>query len=344
MSRPRTPHGTAAPRRRLRVVLAASIASAALIAGVSTVAIALTPNDAEIVATINGAEITRAELDFHTQRVRATVDNRADATAVGETARDAALRDAAFDEIRADHALLGLAREHGLTDLETFADLRRAREETNDRRADQVANGEVVYGLTEFSLGEFHSRTMSELRTALIDTLSTGAGAPLAVTDAEVEGYLAEHAGEWAAGATTIHATILVVPGSAALDAAAVAALAHAPGGVDAAVAAVPEASVTTVTIDPDGRVAAASGDAAPTTLSPDAVAQLRTLAPGGVTDPQTHQGGWAVVRLDEASVDRDAALATYASRIRAVLAEARFDDLLAERIARQATEREPAH
>lgn len=338
MSRPRTPQRITAPRRRLPLVLAASASAVALVVGVSTVAMALASNDDDrVVATIDGADVTRAELLFHMQRVRAGVENsaRSDAAAADADLRDAALRDAALDEIEGDRALTALAREHGLAAIDTFADLRRATEATNTTRGEQAAHGEVVYGLTSFSVEEFHSRTMTELRTALIDALSKGADPELAVTDAEVEQYLAEHAREWAAGATTYRATRLELPEQAAFDEQAAAALAHAPGGLEAAASAVPGASVSPVEIDAEGRI----GDLA---LSPDALAQLRTLAPGETTTPQTHRGGWAVYRLDETSVDAEAALATYATRIRAVLVEERFEALVAERRAQQTTELSP--
>lgn len=332
---PRTPRSATTRRRRFPLVVAASIAGAAILAGVSSVAIANVPNEHDVLATIDGAAVTRAELEFHEQRVRRAIDHQGDGAD--------ALRDAALDELRADRALLALAREHDLTDLDSFADLQSAREATNARRAEQVANGEVVYGLTDFSLAEFHSRTMSEVRTALIDTMSKEPDGGLAVTDAEVEAYLGEHADEWAAGATTFHATRLVIPEAAGLDATAVAALSASPAGLDGVPAAVPGASVSRVVIDAEGRVSdePASG-AEPTALSPDAIAQVRTLAPGQATDPQTHRGGWAVYRLDEASVDEAAALATYSSRIRAVLVEARFDELLAERVADQTVDVTP--
>ncbi|MDF2989857.1 MAG: hypothetical protein K0S37_371 [Microbacterium sp.] len=337
MSRPRPHHPAPTRRRRLRVVLAGSVAAAALIAGVSTVAAALAPTGDRVVATIDGADVTRAELEFHMQRVRATVQNGSGTSGPasrGTAVTDAALRDVALGEIERDRALLALAREHGLTDLRSFADLEAAREATNARRADQVANGEIVYGLTSFTLDEFRSRTLTGLRTDLIDALSTADGgtAELAVTDDEVDAYFAAHAEEWAAAATTYRSTRLEIPAEAGLDEAQVAELAASAASLEQAAAAVPGASASPVVIDAEGR----SGDLA---LSPDVIAQLRELAPGATTTPQTHRGGWAVYRLDEASVDEQAALATYATRIRAVLTEARFDELLDARVAAQRTE-----
>jgi hypothetical protein len=362
MPRPPQPHRSAAPkRRRLRAVLAGSIAAAALIAGISTVAVAVAPDDDQVVATIDGADVTRGELLFHARLVRAAVDNAAidDATDLNSadqrTADDraAALREAALDEIRHDRALLALGRERGLTDLESFADLEAAAESTNATRARQVAEGELVYGLTEFTLDEFRSRTMTDLRTRLTAALTSGQAPELVITDAEVETFLAEHADEWAAGASTYRVTRLSIPASAGLDAARVAELAASPGGLEQAAAAVPGASTSPVLIDAEGRIKAGAGaeadadadadaDAETATgpsLSPDAIGQLRSLAPDESTDPQTDRGGWAVYRLDEASVDTAAALATYASRIRAVLVDERVDALLAERVAEQRTE-----
>lgn len=346
MSRPPRPRRTAAPKRRLRAAIMGSVAAAALIAGVSTVAVALTPNDERAVASIDGAEVTYAELRFYAGLARTRVDRSVGAEP--ETGQ-AALRDAALEEIRNDRALLALGSEHGLTELDSFAGLQAAADATNAQRAARVAEGEVVYGLTEFALDEFRSRTMSDLRTRLIAALTADPSTGLAVTDAEVEAYLTAHADEWAAGATTYHVTRLAIPATAGLDAPAVARLTASTGSLEQAAAAVPGASTSPIVLDAEGRLATDATDAAGATgaaggapLSPDAVAQLRTLAPGGLTDPQTDRGGWAVYRLDEASVDSAAALTTYATRIRAVLAGERFDALLAERIAAQRIELSP--
>jgi hypothetical protein len=341
MPRPLPPQRTVAPKhRRARAVIAGSIAAAALIAGVSTVAVALTPGDDQVVATVDGAEVTRAEARFYGGLVRSTIEPSA---AADHDSRAAALGEAALAELRHDRALLDLGREHGLTEITSFADLEAAADVTNAQRAAQVAEGEVVYGLTEFALDEFRSRTMSDLRTRLIAALREDPAAGPAATDAEVEAYLAEHADEWAAGATTYRVTRLEVPAAAGLDASAVAELSASAGSLEQAAAAVPGASASPIVLDAEGRTVANATDVeGAASLSPDAIAQLRALAPGGLTDPQTDRGGWAVYRLDEAVVDAAAALTTYGSRIRAVLADERFDALLAERIDAQHVELSP--
>ena len=277
----------------------------ALVAGVGIVIVALVvagfalANRADEVASIDGHPVTRDELAFHVQRQES------------------------LDKVWRDKVLLILANEQGFGVPVDHEDFLTELAEENERRAKAVANGEVVYGLTEFSLDEYYAHRLAEIGTALKRRL--GESGALRVTDAEVRRAFDANRDKWNAGATVYRYTKLVVrvPANEALD---VQRRVAAASDLATAAARERDAELTTGTFD-----GAAAGV---TTHGPDLLPVLEPLAAGELSVPVVGADELTYYRLDSKTVDADAAFAKYAQRIRQSLVDEKFDHLLRSRIA----------
>ncbi|MEV0381553.1 hypothetical protein [Nonomuraea sp. NPDC050643] len=286
------------------------------------------------VAAIDGHAVTRDELLFHMRRLAPRVQNELrnqhrlqgaidwNAEAGGRSALQR-LTTRALDEIRRDRTTLLLAEEQGLIGATGHADFLAELAAENERRADAIARGEVVYGLAEFSPEEYYSHRLTALTTGLKQRLS--AGGPLRVTDAEVREAFDADRESWSANATTYTYSTLVVPvpdGAAAGYAA----------GLQRRVSAAdrltelkePGARLTTATYQGGGSAA----------HDRDLMAVLGTLASGQISAPVPGTGQITYYELDGRTVDEDAAFTAYSRRIRQSLIEEKFAQFLQRRVA----------
>ncbi|MFI9837221.1 hypothetical protein ACIHFD_09325 [Nonomuraea sp. NPDC051941] len=321
---------------RTAVLIAAVVAAlAALVLG--GVALAQRTNE---VASLDGHAVTRDELLFHMRRLTPQVENElrnqyrlqgaidwnakpGDKTALQRLAARA------LDEIRRDKTALVLAKEQHLIGSVDHADFLAELAAENERRADAIARGQVVYGLAEFSPEEYYSHRLTGLTTGLKQRLS--ANGPLRVTDAEVRRAFDADRDSWSANATTYtYATLVVpVPDGAPAD--------HTAGyaaGLQRRVAAAgrlaeladrePGARLTTATRQGGGSAA----------HDQELMAMLGKLAPGQISGPVPGTGQITYYQLNGKTVDEDAAFAEYSRRIRQSLIEERFDQFLQRRVA----------
>lgn len=274
----------------------------ALVAGVGIVIAALVVTGFALaqrtneVGSLDGHPVTRAELAFHVQRHEP------------------------LDELWRDKTTLVLATEQGLDVPVDHEEILTAMEEENDRRAAAVANGEVVYGLTEFSLDEYYSHLLTEVRTALKQRLGAREGDPLWVTEADVRRAFDADRDKWSAGATTYRYSKLVVSRP---DAALQRQVAAADRLADLAL---PRAELTTGTYD-----ASQTGMVA---QDQDLAGLLDHLDRGEISAPVVGTDEITYYQLDDETVDENVAFTKYAKRIRQSLVDEKFDQYVQRRIA----------
>lgn len=114
------------------------------------------------VASLDGHPVTRDEVLFHMRRLAPTVQNELRNTyhlrgaidwntKAGDQTALQRLETRALDEIWRDKTTLVLAKEQGLTDSVDYADFVADLATENQDRADAVAAGRTVYGVTRFS-------------------------------------------------------------------------------------------------------------------------------------------------------------------------------------------------
>lgn len=325
--------------RRAAVIFAGAAAAVtgALVAVIAVTSAGAAPAN---LGAIDGTPVTSDELLFHMERVRPAIENEVlvstgsgtvdwDAP-LGDTTAIDRLRSAALDELAQDRVVFALGFEHGLIPYEDFAGFEAALAETNTARAAQLAEGEVVYGLTSFRAQEFYGRTVSDLRTKLASASDAGGDPVVAIDDAQVTAYFDAHAEDWTVNASTYALTRIAVPLASTTAEALTQQLAST--GVDATLAHYPQASLATATLD------GATGvlDDGTRTPDPRLVAELPSLPVGAFASPVVELGQHVVYRIDAITVDREAAFAAYASRIRALLASDAIDALIASRVAAQ--------
>ncbi|MFI7132214.1 hypothetical protein ACIBQ1_41510 [Nonomuraea sp. NPDC050153] len=320
--------GKGAPRGR-------SPRAAVLIAGMVAALVALTiggvalARRTDAVASLDGHTVTRDELLFHMRRLTPQVENEIrndsrpqDAKAGGKSAIQR-LAARALDEIRRDKTALVLAKEQHLIGSVDHADFLTELAAENERRADAVARGQVVYGLAEFAPEEYYSHRLTELTTSLKRRLSADADGPLRVTDADVRRAFDADRDAWSANATTYtYATLVVpVPDGASTE------------GLQRRVAAAdrlaeladrePGARLTTATQRGGGSAA----------HDQELMAVLGKLAPGEISGPVPGTGQITYYQLNGKTVDEDAAFAEYSRRIRQSLIEEKFTQFLQRRV-----------
>ncbi|TDC90917.1 hypothetical protein E1292_43200 [Nonomuraea deserti] len=317
--------------------------AAVLFAGVCAVLAALLLTGAVLsqrggeVASVDGHAVTRDELLFHMRRLAPSVQNElrnryhlqgaVDWNArAGDRSALQRLTARALDEIERDKTALILAKEQGLIDSVDHAGFLAELAAENERRAEAVTRGEVVYGLREFSPDEYYSHRLTELTTRLEQRLSTVAGGPLQVTDADVRRAFDADPDAWSANATTYAYAKLVVP---VPDGASAGYLAGLQRRVDAA-----DRLADLAGREPGARLTKAThqggGSAA---HEQDLMAVLGELAPGGISAPVEGGGQVTYYELTSRSVDEDAAFAEYARRIRQSLIEKKFGAYLQRRV-----------
>lgn len=326
-------------RRRSRLLFAAGLVvlTGTVVVGVAVSGAGAAPAE---VGAIDGAPVTRDELRFHMERVRPTVENEVLVATgapvtdwnvpLGETTAIDRLRAAALDELATDRVVLDLGHERGLVPFSDFAGFEQALADTNTARAAQLDEGEVVYGLTSFRAQEYYGRTIADVRTKLVSALSSGTDRLIDVSDAEVRDAFDARAEDWTLNASTYQLTRIAVPLDS--DTAEQFAARVAAEGVESVAGTRPGASVSTSTLD------GATGllDGGSRTPDPRLVAEIATLPAGASTSPVVERGEHVVYRVDAVTVDREAAFAAYADRIRDQLEDTAFDALIAERVAAQ--------
>lgn len=333
-----TPPTSRRPSRRTVLVLTG--VCLALTALVVTAVTLLRPDRTDEVASLDGHPVTRDELLFHMRRLAPTVQNELrnkyhlkgtinwNAKAGDRTALQR-LETRALDEVRRDRTTLVLAKEQGLVDSVDYADFLADLARENQSRADAVAAGKTVYGVTEFTPEEYYTHRLTEITTNLKERLGADAGDPLWVTDAEVRHTFDTDRDDWSANATTYRYSRLVVPvpaGASAEYAARLKRRVASAGSLAAAAAAEPGAKVTTATYDGGGSTGVNAHDQ-------DLMAVLGKLRPGQVSAPVTAPGQVTYYELDSKKVDEDKAFAEYRVRIRQFLVEEKFTQFLQRRV-----------
>lgn len=313
---------------------AACLAVAALAVAAVTV---LGHHRGDEVASLDGHPVTRDELLFHMKRLAPTVQNelrtkyhlQGTFTWNAKTGNRTALQrleTRALDEIREDKTTLLLAEEQGLIDSVDFADLEGERTKENGSRAQAIAAGRTVYGVTQFSPEEYYTHRLTELTTSLKDRLAEDSGEPLHVTDAEVRKAFDADPEVWSANATmyTYSQLVVQVPKEAsAAQATAVQRRVKAAGRLSA-VTGEPDAKLTTGTYD--------GGSNGLNSHDQDLMSVLGKLEPGQISAPVKGTGQITFYQLDSKKTDEDKAFKQYAQRIRQSLVEKKFDTYLQRR------------
>ncbi|MEV4014111.1 hypothetical protein AB0J35_26785 [Nonomuraea angiospora] len=316
---------------RAAVLIAGVVATlAALLIG----GVALAQRTDEV-AALDGHAVTRDELLFHMRRLTPQVENELhnqyrlqgpidwNAKAGDKTALQR-LAARALDEIRRDKTALVLAEEQHLIGSVDHADFLAELAAENERRADAIARGQVVYGLAEFSPEEYYAHRLTGLTTGLKQRLS--ADGPLRVTDAEVRRAFDADRDAWSANATTYTYAKLVVPvpdGASAGHAAGLQRRVAAAGRLAELAEREPGARLTTATQHGGGSAA----------HDQELMAVLGKLAPGQISGPVPGTGQITYYQLNGKTVDEDAAFAEYSRRIRQSLIEEKFDQFLQRRV-----------
>ncbi|MCT2582085.1 peptidyl-prolyl cis-trans isomerase [Actinophytocola gossypii] len=289
------------------------------------------------IATVDGHAVTRDELLFHMERLAPTVRNELrDAgdtfdwnQRAGDTTALRVLADRALEEIRRDKTLLVLARDQGLVDSVDHTAFLDELADENDARAEAVAAGKTVYGVTEFSPEEFYTKRLAELATSLKDRLSANPGDPLHVTDAEVRHEFDTNRADWSANATTYTYSTLVVPVPEGASPDYASALRRRVAAADRLADVAPGEPGARITSGTYG----GSGSTGRNAHDQQLTAVLGNLAPGEVSDPVAGADHITYYQLDGKTVDEDAAFAGYAKRIRISLVDEKFSQLLQRRV-----------
>lgn len=295
---------------------------------------------ADQVASFDDHPVSRDELVFHMRRIAPTVQNELRneyhlggainwSMPVGDRTALQLLTSRALDEIWRDKATLVLAKENGLSDSVDYEDFIAELTAENKRRANAMARGETVYGVTEFSTEEFYSHRLTELTTGLRERLSAAAGNPLWVTDAEVRTAFDADRQAWSANATTYTYSQLVVPvpdGASTAYATGLKARVAAADRLADVAAAEPGARLTAATYDGGAATGLNAHDQ-------DLIAVLGKLSPGQISAPVADTGQITYYELDGKTVDEDAAFADYSRRIRQSLVEKKLDQFLQRRV-----------
>ncbi|QFR01996.1 hypothetical protein F9278_44020 [Streptomyces phaeolivaceus] len=341
MKRTGTPRGTTgAPRRTAFLIFGACVALTALIVTGVTLLGHRGSGGGTRIATLDGHPVTRDELLFHMRRLAPTVQNELrnayglggtldwNAKAGGRTALQR-LESRALDEIERDKTVLVVAEEQGLVDSVDHADFLTELAKENESRAEAVAAGRTVYGVTEFSPDEYYSHRLTELTTGLKKRLGAEAGGPLKVTDVEVRHAFDSDRDAWSANATTYTYTRLVVPMPADAPSERATRLQRRVSAAERLADVVPGepgARLTTATYDGGGATSLNAHDQDLTTV-------LGGLRTGEVSAPVPGTGQITYYELDGKRVDEDKAFAAYSQRIRQSLVEEKFDQYLQRRI-----------
>lgn len=262
--------------------------------------------------TIDGTAIGDRGLAYATTEVRRTVEN-----AGGD---EGALRQAAVQRLREDQALLDLAGREGLTEYGSVDEILEDIDAVNAERRDALEAGLPVYGPVQYSPEQLVGKTLTDLRTDLVDRLRDQDDEALAISDGDVAARLDADPSAWAADATTFSLSRVRLP---AADADGVLT-----GASFDEASALPGAEIDRLELAPGSPEMAA--------WNPRLVEEIQASDVGALLGPVPDRGGWSLLRLDDAVFDRDAAFDAYAPAIRSVLEEEAFDRLLAATVAEQ--------
>jgi len=292
--------------------LVASSAAALILVAAAAVAVPLVTS-APAHAEIDGIALRDDEVAIGVDRTGRAVEQ------AGGDAAD--VNAAAVDALRDDIALLQVARDLGVTDLERPGDILHLLDEVNDSRAEAQRAGEVIYGPVEYSARTFYSKALADVREAALVAMRSSTEPRSQVSDADVRARFDEEAGDWASAATTFTLTQVWTAETDRAAAATVLSTALAEGVATGA-------RVETVVVTEDEL----SGGM----WNPDTVDALRSAEVGTTTELEPAQAGWAVYRVDSRSTDAEAAFDHYRERIRDVLREERLDTAIADARAEQ--------
>lgn len=305
-----------------------------VVAGILLAGYMLARDSDEEVAEVGGNAITEQEIAFHMDRLKSAVQNefhvksqvtlgRGDWTQpVGDLAPLRVLQERALEQAMRDKVIFILAQAQGLLDSPDFDALTASMETENRERKAAIQRGEVVYGLTRFTLEPYYAHRLASLETELKQKLSQHPEDPLYLERGDVESYYEEHASEWAANATSYVVTQLILPVPQEGKKAAANALAELTtqqAGLEEIASRFEEASTRTETLTEE------SGSHA-NSPAHQVVLQLRDMEPGELTAPVEIVEGFTVYRLDEVKVDEQKALQRYEYQIKQQLLEERFE------------------
>ncbi len=100
------------------------------------------------------------------------------------------LAQAAIEDLKYFHAVYGLAEEKGYVKDGSYEAFLQRFEEENQLRKERVENGEVVYGLSEYTLELYREYEMDSIQKSYCAELDNEG---MEVTDADREAYFEEH-------------------------------------------------------------------------------------------------------------------------------------------------------
>lgn len=305
-----------------------------VVSGILLAGYMLARDSHEEVAKVGGNAITDQEIAFQMDRLKSAVQNefqvkfqvtlgKGDWTQpVGDLIPLHVLQERALEQAMRDKSVFILAQAQGLLDSPDFDSLTASMETENREREAAIRRGEVVYGLTRFTLEPYYAHRLASLETELKQMLSQHPEDPLYLERGDVESYYEEHASEWAANATNYEVTQLIVPVPQEGKKGAASALAELiaeQAGLEGIASRFEEASIRTETLTEE------SGSYA-NSPAHQVVLQLRDMKPGELTAPVEIGEGFTVYRLDEVKVDEQKALQRYEYQIKQQLLEERFE------------------
>lgn len=300
--------GTAGTRRRLVAWSAGALAIVAAAAVILPIAIS-SPARAEI----DGVILSGEELALGADRTTRAVEQ------AGGDAEDA--RTAAVEALRDDLALLQVAGDLGVTDVERPSDILDELDGVNAARAEAHRSGEVIYGPVAYSAATFYSKSLSEIREACVQAALRSDDSRFRVADDDIRERFDEEPEQWASAATSVS---LTVAWTAEADPTA---------AQPALAAALTGGSADGIRLE---SIVVSDAELVDGTWNPETAETIRALEIGGVAGPEPSRTGWAAYRLDARETDADAAFGKYRERIRAVLLDERLDAMIADARATQ--------
>lgn len=158
------------------------------------------PSGDEVVATVNGMDITAEELEQHMsqnkayvityfqEKYNATVDSSFWDKEYDGVTPYSYLRQTALDELTKYKIEQKLAVDHGLLKQEdmSYKAFLKQLEEENETRKQKIANGEVVYGASSYTKESFFGYTYSNLQLKLQEVMSKE-NEPLFISDDDLK-------------------------------------------------------------------------------------------------------------------------------------------------------------
>jgi len=294
-------------------------------------------NESQVVGTIDGHPVMRAEVALHMSMLRPAVQNRIQVASgqtgswdweqeIDGTVPRHALQDEALEQLTWDKQILLLAKEFGIVNAIDHDALLHALEVENAQRAQAIDAGQVVYGPRSFTLAEFYTSTRTEIETRIKQALSSDPASPLYVAQTDIEAHYDADPEEWSVNVASYDVRRLSVPFETAEQLDELTRELSEAASLDDVASSRADATVTETTLD-GAEVTPMRGPLR------EVLAQLATLSIGERTEPVAAEGRLDVYELMGKEVNRDDALATYSSRIRETIIAERFDELVADRV-----------